>query len=979
METNFQEFMALQAKEAAARNESEPMEVDNEILLNDDDEVQVIGVEKKAIEILDDDDDDDDVDNDNANNNNKPKGQEEPAEEIEKRKRRRRLKRILKSDTPSFIAIIAPESEDDEERDGQSESYKPKKIKIDVNQYLGLKKNKPKTQTPDAEDTLHLYKKASTLPQDEGYFEGIVSMTLKDDIKYLNELHVLIRNQLELFSATDEDVQTQQAGRRYPTVRGKVGVRCIHCARVVLPKPPKDRVWPSGAVSYPLNSGGVYSVCTQKPALHFRACPNISDEIKAQIYRLTHDSHGNSNRRTTFNNTLGGSNAMTATTYYSVSLKRLGLVDVSGGMRFGRDLKLEPLPVESVRAQVESALGVKRTGISSKGTTDYQRVKADQESEKILAAALSEPDSSTIVGRSDDSKLVTDFMFLCVRQMAYCHCCPADFMTKGKKTPMMRVGLAGFCCRHCQHESNPEVTGQVLDFSCRSFSSAADNLASAVSNSFYTHLQRCYHAPPALVKALNAFKRTHKGQIAKLPVGSQRRLLQAIWNRLRSNDLTEEEMMERVENNAKNPPPPPSRAHPPLVVSSAPIVPDPAPSSSGRKFDEDGEWKSCYPPCDDLGTVRILKEAEDERDYSKNDGLITWEDRPITSDYVFFLMKQMKTAIPGPMDFTKGRRITALNTKQAGFCCRHCDGKQGSGRSFPSAPDNMASSLNSSLFQHMERCEYCPQPIKVALKNLKGLHSQQISNMRFGSQRKYFARLHERLKKVEVPLFEIPASKNKIKSDKTSGRRRAQGACARIDNGFIFQCGFVAINDFVYHCRHCRMVPLSLRARNSVVTDSPTRTYLEAHAKECKGDTFYLGNAVAALTKILAAHPAMTHDCLLGDEYDELIRAVVGDDNELVHVFTEVMMENMRTEVGTTSTRSSKKEDTNATSGYWKKYNLSPDYHRVSEAYARFAASIDMPETDLRKNVDLVWFFQMISPGFEMPPQTMGGRASRSK
>jgi len=552
-------------------------------------------------------------------------------------------------------------------------------------------------------------------------------------------------------------------------------------------------------------------------------------------------------------------------------------------------------------------------------------------------------------------------------------------MTKGKKTPMMRLGFTGFCCRHCMIDFNPEVTGQMLDYSCRSFSSAADNLASAISNSFYSHLQRCQRAPSVLLKALAAFKRVHKGQIAKLPNGSQRRLLQAIWSRLRSNDLTEDKMKNKLEEMKRNPPPKPPPLQPkppptPPVVSSM-IVPDAAPSSNN--FTADGEWKGLYPACDDPGTAALLRRFEAERDYSDNNGLIRFEDRPITTDYVFVLMKQMKLAVPKASDFTKGRRITALNTKQAGFCCRHCDGQEnaiGSGRSFPSAPDNMASSLNSSLYMHMQRCLYCPQSVKIALANLKKIHSAQVSNMKFGSQRKYFGRLHDRLQQVDVPSFEIPVSKNQIKRDSSTLKRaRGDPACARIDNDFVFQCGFVAVNSSQFHCRHCRMVPLCFRARNSVVNETPTRTFLETHSRECKGDTFYLGNVVAAVSKILMANPAITLDSLLSDEYNELMRSVVGDDDDLVHFFTEGLVENMRTEVGTTSTRSSKKEDARATSGYWKKFNLSLDFDRLTTAYTKFAEMIGI-HTDLRTNYDLIWFFQMISPAFEILPDSPGRR-----
>jgi hypothetical protein len=62
------------------------------------------------------------------------------------------------------------------------------------------------------------------------------------------------------------------------------------------------------------------------------------------------------------------------------------------------------------------------------------------------------------------------------------------------------------CCRHCQNL-------QKDTFSCRSFSSAPDNLASAISNSFSLHLQKC--SPSA--KGLGALKTFWLEQETKQP------------------------------------------------------------------------------------------------------------------------------------------------------------------------------------------------------------------------------------------------------------------------------------------------------------------------------------------------------------------------------------------------------------------------------------------------------------------------------
>ena len=61
------------------------------------------------------------------------------------------------------------------------------------------------------------------------FYQGVMPLALPDDEEYLSELHCLVRQNLELFSATDADLADKSYGKRTPIVRGKVGIRCVHC------------------------------------------------------------------------------------------------------------------------------------------------------------------------------------------------------------------------------------------------------------------------------------------------------------------------------------------------------------------------------------------------------------------------------------------------------------------------------------------------------------------------------------------------------------------------------------------------------------------------------------------------------------------------------------------------------------------------------------------------------------------------------
>jgi hypothetical protein len=296
-------------------------------------------------------------------------------------------------------------------------------------------------------------------------------------------LQILIRKNLEIFSATHMMVKMSQAGRRTPTVVGKVGIRCIHCAKAVQEAyqeqqeqpdnndvdPSSKSLWPPGAVSYPLSLSGLYSSCAQKPQAHFENCPNLPLSTRAKFWNILQQSRSNQ----THDPTAGPpplkkrrytTNPINAQLYYYIGCERLGVVEYKGGLRFRRDLSLDPLPFATSRAKMEqdhaqflpkgqqpSSMAARpATGAAVPDATPSVQINAaGAHSEQVLAQAVSEPDDPKLLARSGDKALVTDYIFLSIRQMAICHATSQDFTTRGKKTRLMRNGFSGFCCRHC--------------------------------------------------------------------------------------------------------------------------------------------------------------------------------------------------------------------------------------------------------------------------------------------------------------------------------------------------------------------------------------------------------------------------------------------------------------------------------------------------------------------------------------------------
>jgi hypothetical protein len=131
-----------------------------------------------------------------------------------------------------------------------------------------------------------------------------VTLSLSSDRSNLSEYQCLIREQIDLFAASQVEIDGSAQGRNRPIVVDQVGIQCRHCAS--LPSSRRSR----GAVYFPAKLNGLYQaaqVClfprlrhlspwlsfltllhTQNMTLnHFTtACQNMPQDVREEMLRL---------------------------------------------------------------------------------------------------------------------------------------------------------------------------------------------------------------------------------------------------------------------------------------------------------------------------------------------------------------------------------------------------------------------------------------------------------------------------------------------------------------------------------------------------------------------------------------------------------------------------------------------------------------------------------------------------------------------
>lgn len=155
----------------------------------------------------------------------------------------------------------------------------------------------------------------ATLASAAAYRSPAVPLSLPCDEEHLSEYQIMVRQQLELFEAEQEDVDSNTQGRKKAVTLGQVGLRCKHCAVIPLRQRGK------GSVYYPTKLAGIYQAAQNMASSHLvDACQCIDERMKVTLLGLRQ-------RRDTAS---GGKQ------YWADGAKAVGLYETEDGLRLNR-------------------------------------------------------------------------------------------------------------------------------------------------------------------------------------------------------------------------------------------------------------------------------------------------------------------------------------------------------------------------------------------------------------------------------------------------------------------------------------------------------------------------------------------------------------------------------------------------------------------------------------------------------------------
>jgi hypothetical protein len=147
----------------------------------------------------------------------------------------------------------------------------------------------------------------------------VIPLSLPTDKDYVSEYQVLLREQIDLFEATEMDLTARAQGRNKPIQLNSVGIRCRHCASL------HAGFRPRGAVYFPTKLIGLYHSSQNMAANHFSsgACTSTSSPAIQKLASLRDSRsivYGRSSQR-----------------YWEQAAEKLGVREVDGRLVFAED------------------------------------------------------------------------------------------------------------------------------------------------------------------------------------------------------------------------------------------------------------------------------------------------------------------------------------------------------------------------------------------------------------------------------------------------------------------------------------------------------------------------------------------------------------------------------------------------------------------------------------------------------------------
>jgi hypothetical protein len=532
-------------------------------------------------------------------------------------------------------------------------------------------------------------------------------LALPDDRVSLSETLCVVRENIEVFTATQRDVDAPAPGRKHAVVVGQVGLRCIHCRHTMKCS---DRV--KRAVCYPSSIKRIYRTVIDMKLDHFSKCKFVPTTLKNHLSELK---------------AIHTRSTGTTMQYFIQAAHMLGMKDGPSGVVLGESTAPKPTPSRPAIAEpsttttigkASSAIVTRCDSLSSvswtSGTMEagpsQQRVEGmaswSFEGQGNNGSAHSAPvldqtfEGLVPLALAEDKTALSPLRCFLREQVCAFSATEKDIAVRAPTTFSIAVGQVGIGCIHCIKQSARHRSNRAV---CFPFS--IGRIYQSVADIQRFHFGEC-KAMPIEIK-----DKFHELQSASSK-GSKGLATRQYW-------VTSAKKIGLVD------------------------------TPTGIRFGRDPS----KPESSGAFSLDILAQVAFSVTTASKP-LVTPEDKPCIAEFLYVVMEQLQ-----PCRFTEAdrnkRRLKDVGC--IGVECKHCAGQVDSRKFFWSSVSAVESNF-VSVHTHVLECKSVPECLKARLIELKNLRKEQTAALRTGSQKSFFARVWQRLHESDSGDDSMPSA-----------------------------------------------------------------------------------------------------------------------------------------------------------------------------------------------------------------------------
>jgi hypothetical protein len=546
-------------------------------------------------------------------------------------------------------------------------------------------------------------------------------LALQEDRISLSETLCIVRENIEVFTATVEDVEAPAPGRKHAVTVGQVGLRCIHCRHTTRSS---ERV--KRAVCYPSSIKRIYRTVIDMKLDHFLHCKFVPQSLKDTLTALK------------ANNTRSTGTTMQ---YFIRAATQLGMIDASAGVRLtdtavnamsalyspsqppslSMPKLLTPSSEERALVPPKSPIETQNSGDKSEGTPGsefriYRNSSMSSEGtlgNSVITDDVTMPKESfnghISLALPEDKMSLSPLRCFLRQQVCAFTATEQDIAVRTPTTFSVSIGQVGIGCIHCMHQPAKMRLNRAA---CFPFSIA--RIYQAVADIQRFHLSECRDVPKDI-------KETFLQLQSQSSKGSKGLATRQYW-------VTAAKKI-GLADTPKG-----------IRFIRDPAIPEQKPVSLDILAQVASHVTTVYRP------------------------LVLPEDKPYIAEFLYVVMEQLQ-----PCRFTEAdrnkRRIKDVGC--IGVECKHCAGQVDSRKFFWSSVNAVESNF-VSVHTHMMECRMVPPDLKEGLAELKKLRKEQTAALKTGSQKNFFGRVWKRLHEGEEEQQKQEMEKNTKEDNYTS-------------------------------------------------------------------------------------------------------------------------------------------------------------------------------------------------------------------